>query len=813
MIFGKSPYLVDLVFEDSYSSLLASISMAFTNQFSLSLELTRFIPFGSLITNASRGMLHLMRELQNSGSDMITEADLAEVFGRNRIEPRFESTFRTAVKKSVIHKISEVAELVIEAGAGPTVRRSLSEPAYFSTILQLSLLTWTHDLSQLARCLAKALEKRAEGATAPVALPRYDALKGTLRACREQTSGFWWELILLPVDEKLADIVFGEGPTLTRPIPIAVLQALLDSFTAVQYLPENRFLHIESFRGISTIVVWAHHVLGLTVCVEGDNSTVRFGDGFESVFIDARNRPGSEMKASLLNETQDLLFQVAETAEDLPLDGAYRHPVLGYGTRVLELQNFHKEIQVIANAAVSSCINLVRMESERTYDINVDRREKNMCPSAQRVVAVGKMLFPNVVENLNIDEEQPCLATSVRELEENLARHLRVHDSSLVLMTHTLRLSYLLLVLSMVDNLDACGGLSLDAFGLPDVDYLPFRLPNVHEAFDTIALLLQGRASGNADIRIEDVAVLSAWGWSICVSSIVGTDLSDIRSGIVVCHGVPMRSGERKRFIVDTFHKLSGLKTSSTESPRVANNHVAIAHAGDKAELTSWSKEKKTRYFISVTDVAFEVNKTISSEPVDISDGFFKQRIIPFGGELRVGFRSMQEMYWNSIYLSSCEHPAWLGQITTLPNDTCVFQGLEEPEREVPGGEPGIGRSGLAVSSLPNCKEGSVHAGLVAGDSSARWILLSSMLTEWYLLNEWYRTKQAEMAAMTAGLSSGGRSSRGFLHPSEEPNSSDTGAMETPGPVVFVRGKDCCFQCAIETALRHRRGRHVGLVL
>ena len=133
--------------------------MAFTNQFSLSLELTKFIPFGSVITNASRGVLHLMRELQDSGSDMITEADLAEVFGRNRIDGKFESTFRTAVKKSVIHKVSEIAELVLEAGAGPTVRRSLSEPAYFSTILQLSLLTYTHDLSQLARCLAKALEK------------------------------------------------------------------------------------------------------------------------------------------------------------------------------------------------------------------------------------------------------------------------------------------------------------------------------------------------------------------------------------------------------------------------------------------------------------------------------------------------------------------------------------------------------------------------------------------------------------------------------------------------------------------------------
>lgn len=159
-------------------------------------------------------------------------------------------------------------------------------------------------------------------------------------------------------------------------------------------------------------------------------------------------------------------------------------------------------------------------------------------------------------------------------LPENLARHLRVHNNSPALKTHALRLSYLLLVLSMVDNFDACGGLSLDAFGLTDIDDLLFRLPNVREAFDTVALLLQGRAFKNVDIRSEDVAVLSAWGWSICVSSIPAIDPSDIRSGIFVCHGVPMRLGERKRFIVETFHKLSGLRTNSN---RTSDNHVLLA--------------------------------------------------------------------------------------------------------------------------------------------------------------------------------------------------------------------------------------------
>ena len=413
--------------------------MALTNQFSLSLELTNLVPFGSLLTSAGRGMLNLMREIQQSGSDIVTEADLAEIFGRNRIEARFASSFRTAVRKSVIHKISDVAELVIEAG-GPTVRRGLVEPAYFSTILQLSLLIYTHDLAQLSRCLAKAIEKRAEGATEPVGVPRHDALKGTLRACREQTSGFMWELFLLPVEKKLAHFTGPEGPWITRQIPVPILRALLDSFTAVQYLPESRYIHIETYSGLVPIVVWAHHVLGLTVRVDGnvdgEVSEVRFGSGFESVYIHTCHaRP----KASLLNETQDLLFQVSVSDEDLRLDSACRQTVLGYGIRCLELGQFKDDmIKGLAHAVVTSCISLVKSEASRRATIGAEYREKDFCPSVQRVLAVGRILFPNydsMFDDLDLDSEQPCLALSewTREtLPENLAHEAFTHTSRLV---------------------------------------------------------------------------------------------------------------------------------------------------------------------------------------------------------------------------------------------------------------------------------------------------------------------------------------------------------------------------------------------
>lgn len=120
--------------------------MAMGSQFSLTLELTKLVPFGSLLNAAGHGLVRALREIQASGSDPFAEEDLAEVFGRNRLEPLFESTFRTAIKHSVIHHISSIAELVIEGGAGPTVRRSLKETGYFAMVVQLSLLTFTHEV-------------------------------------------------------------------------------------------------------------------------------------------------------------------------------------------------------------------------------------------------------------------------------------------------------------------------------------------------------------------------------------------------------------------------------------------------------------------------------------------------------------------------------------------------------------------------------------------------------------------------------------------------------------------------------------------
>jgi hypothetical protein len=101
--------------------------MSLKSQFPLSLEVTRLVPLGSIFHSTGQQFLNLARDLRNSGSDVVTEAELAEVFGRNRIQSRFDSSFRTVVKESRTEQINALLDIVLESGAGPTLQRSLSD--------------------------------------------------------------------------------------------------------------------------------------------------------------------------------------------------------------------------------------------------------------------------------------------------------------------------------------------------------------------------------------------------------------------------------------------------------------------------------------------------------------------------------------------------------------------------------------------------------------------------------------------------------------------------------------------------------------
>ena len=73
--------------------------------------------------------------IQNSGSNIVVEEDLAELFGRSRIAPELASSFKTIVYKP--ESLTPLAASIsLFVGAGPTLLRAKDRSAYFSTTVQ-----------------------------------------------------------------------------------------------------------------------------------------------------------------------------------------------------------------------------------------------------------------------------------------------------------------------------------------------------------------------------------------------------------------------------------------------------------------------------------------------------------------------------------------------------------------------------------------------------------------------------------------------------------------------------------------------------
>ena len=223
-----------------------------------------------------------------------------------------------------------------------------------------------------------------------------------------------------------------------------------------------------------------------------------------------------------------------------------------------------------------------------------------------------------------------------------------------------------------------------------------------------------------------------------------------------------MREGERRRLIVD------GIPRSITheEKKEELQKYERVAGPGDMITLSSWTKQEKTRYYIAVSDTAFEVAKVYICRSL---------RSKASTSELRVGFRKMQELYWTAVHIPACEHGARIGQAAALLSDMWAFHGFAPPTSTVPETNEELQtrlKSGLGpiTADWVLCKEGSIHVAVVAGDNSARWTMLSSDPVSLKERSENYE-------------------------------------------VLYLRNPDCCLECALTIARNNRRGRHLGLVL
>ena len=330
-------------------------------QFQIGLELTNIVnPLTQAIS--AFGSLALVDAIKKAGSDVITEMRLASLIGRHRIDEVIDFHFREAVAKADKTFISRYVDIMLESGSGPTVQEALKNPASFSMVVQLSALGFSHEHQSLASAMVEAIERIVrEAGKGAEGVPDYVSLLGTLRACQQQTSAFQWGSLYESVEDKIEASLKHPNPrrpghkhkkrkitkTTTRGLsrvkernlPFVVLQSLLMWLHSLQSFPEHRLLHLKCDTGISTVVVWCHHVLGLGVAVRSGENEITFGKEPRNLIIE--DCDPSAVEAMLMDpaDKHEPLFTLTSDDNDNRISREHRSQAYGFGRKVLEHAN------------------------------------------------------------------------------------------------------------------------------------------------------------------------------------------------------------------------------------------------------------------------------------------------------------------------------------------------------------------------------------------------------------------------------------------------------------------------------------------
>ncbi|KAL8929251.1 MAG: hypothetical protein Q9208_001334 [Pyrenodesmia sp. 3 TL-2023] len=371
--------------------------MSFPAQFSLSLELAKVLPIREALQIGVEQLVSLVRALKRTGSDFLVEKDLGEIFGRGKIEPSLEKDFRDVVKTGSSQPLHVGSSISLDAGPGATVLRALTDRFYMSSVIQLSFLTWMHEETTLTSALVEIMlwryRSNVPGATPD---PDYDGIFKCLQACSSQTSQYRWDNLVCLVEGRFpkSSLIFRTEGSPLRYLSPNLLLGAMDYFYMAQSLPEDRFVLVKNQTGLIPIVIWAHHILGLTVLVRNSpDGDVTFGSlgspqviiQWSNTFLVNRRQIGGreiggitslspEWESSptiLLLDAKMQLVLKSEPNDDAgaTIEGQECHRLKGYGTTFLR-RWFNAKTLVAdddpiyvdtANLAVSFAIALTRV--------------------------------------------------------------------------------------------------------------------------------------------------------------------------------------------------------------------------------------------------------------------------------------------------------------------------------------------------------------------------------------------------------------------------------------------------------------------
>ena len=699
--------------------------MVLPAQFQLGLELTNIInPISQAMS--ALGSLAVIDAIKRSGSDFITETKLANLIGRHRIDPVIGFHFRELVARSDQSVISRYFDIILESGSGPTVQEAFKDPALFSMVIQLSGLAFAHENESLANALVEAIEKIVKEADSDVSIvPDYASLLGTLRACQQQTVAFRWVLLYEATEEKVHKVLArpdnqsskkGEvgfsRPSRpselyhdleqSRALPIAVLQGLLMWLQSLQSFPEHRLLHLRCNTGISTIVVWCHHILGLSLILNIRETEVRFGNGPYNIVVDhCRDQMAGVSLMDPLDPCEPL-FTLQNDQHSIGMSYDYRAEAYGFGMRLLQFGDIPKcKRRRLAHSVIIRCVKACEeFGTSDTLPYASANPRIDFCPrypSRTRLLSAGRFLF-----SLDKDPKIPKTKSN-----QELHSGVREIDTILVAIVVTFaRISE--------DDLARCKETPLALNVLSSFPVGQFAMfteirtdlfLDLLQSFEIMSLLLLGRHLYN-DYG-KPAVLMSAWGWSVFLDSIDAVDPLDVSVNTMrLMRGVPSRQGFRRTRIIDGPQSLFCSSSS--------NNHYL------QAPTAGISTAEKGAILVGHHNDAFQVTQKFTCRDQQHSSYGF-------------GFRSMAQWAIQSrrlppcqCYISKNEHQSEtkLEAIDrVLEEEGVTLQPFIQPIWENPS--PGVPERTF------ESKGGKISYVYVSDNPAARWLQLGAMHQSW----------------------------------------------------------------------------------
>ena len=522
-------------------------------QFQLGFELTNILNPATQAVSAISSIA-IVDAVRKAGSDVLTEVKLASFLGKNRIDSILEAHFRHAVAKTDRNLISRYIEIVLESGGGPTVQNALKDTALFSMVVQMSLLCSVHEHQPFANAMVEAIERIVRDFKGnPQAIPDYPTLLGTMRVIQRETVAFQWSGLFDSVERTIRDRLSQANPhskpqakkrkknkpsslnperesIKNRGLSFPVLQALLLALESLQHFPQERQIFIECGTGISTLVVWCFHVLGLSVKVLIEDREIAFGDGPFNVLIEEYPLTRVSSVSLIIPFSQDEpLFTLSSSERDPKFGPELRASILGFGQAAL------KEVDVQPRHMIRACYSVIAgalaslnrdCSCKRSSWFKTDlpeiheaycNRTPRRFPGKSQILEAAQMLF------------------GLHEVDEAI---LKVECSQVKSKRQKAcaQLVPLLLSLSRVQHQDLrqCADVpfSIKVFktelnsetsnsGLPNVEF-----PTITESFEILAHYLLGQRHSHS--FIEQALLVSECGWSIFFDAIDATDPSDV---------------------------------------------------------------------------------------------------------------------------------------------------------------------------------------------------------------------------------------------------------------------------------------------